>query len=86
MAGSKATGIDALFARLAASNERWTFGFWPEELAERLRQHRLYLLDDLGAAEYRAKVMGVRARSLVGYEFYHVTMAEVCGRSRACLE
>ena len=82
----QATGIDALFARLAASNERWTFGFWPVELAERLRQHRLYLLDDLGAAEYRAKVMGVRARGLVGYEFYHVTMAEVCGRGRACQE
>jgi methyltransferase (TIGR00027 family) len=73
----QAPGIDALFARLAASNERWTFGFWPGELAEYLRQHGLRLLDDLGAAEYRAKVMGVRARGLVGYEFYHVTMAEV---------
>jgi methyltransferase (TIGR00027 family) len=72
-----APGLDALFTRLAASNESWTFGFWPEELGEYLRRHGLNLIDDLAAAEYRAKVMGARARGLVGYEFYHVAVAEV---------
>jgi len=75
--GFEAPGLDALFARLAASNESWTFGFRPEELGEYLQRHGLRLIDDLGAAEYRAKVMGARARGLVGYEFYHVAVAEV---------
>jgi methyltransferase (TIGR00027 family) len=73
----EAPGLDQLFTRLAASNESWTFGFRPEELGEYLRGHGLQLIDDLGAAEYRAKVMGTRARGLVGYEFYHVAVAEV---------
>jgi methyltransferase (TIGR00027 family) len=73
----EAPRLDALFTRLAASNESWTFGFWPEELGEYLRRHGLHLIDDLGAAEYRVKVMGARARGLVGYEFYHVAVAEV---------
>jgi methyltransferase (TIGR00027 family) len=73
----KAPGLDALFHRLAASNESWTFGFRPEELDQYLLQHGLYLIDDLGAADYRVKVMGARARGLVGYEFYHLALAEV---------
>jgi methyltransferase (TIGR00027 family) len=73
----EAPGLDGLFTRLAASNESWTFGFWPEELGEYLRRHGLHLVDDLGAAEYRAKVMGTRARGLAGYEFYRIAMAEV---------
>jgi methyltransferase (TIGR00027 family) len=80
-----APGLDALFGRLAASNERWTFGFRPEELGGYLRQRGLNLIDDLGAAEYRSKIMGVRARGLAGYEFYHVAMAEV-RRANSCLE
>jgi methyltransferase (TIGR00027 family) len=75
--GFEAPGLDILFTRLAASNESWTFGFRPEELGEYLRRHGLHLVDDLGAAEYRVKVMGARARGLVGYEFYHVAAAEV---------
>jgi methyltransferase (TIGR00027 family) len=75
--GFEAPGLDALFTHLAASNESWTFGFRPEGLGECLRRHGLHLIDDLGATEYRTKVMGVRARDLVGYEFYHVAVAEV---------
>jgi len=75
--GFEAPGLDTLFTRLAASNESWTFGFRPEELGEYLRRHGLHLIEDLGAAEYRVKVMGARARGLVGYEFYHVAVAEV---------
>jgi methyltransferase (TIGR00027 family) len=72
-----APGLEELFRRLASSNETWTFGFRPQGLGEYLRRHDLRLLDDLDAAEYRAKVMGARARGLVGYEFYHVAVAEV---------
>jgi len=75
--GFEAPGLAALFTRLAASNESWTFGFRPEELGEYLRRHGLHLIEDLAASEYRVKVMGVRARGLVGYEFYHVAVAEV---------
>jgi methyltransferase (TIGR00027 family) len=84
----EATGLDELFTHLAASNESWTFGFRPEELSEYLQRHGLHLIDDLGAAEYRIKVMGARAHGLVGYEFYHVAVAEVGDTegADACLE
>lgn len=72
-----APGLKALFARLAASGERWTFGFHPEQLGEYLQQHGLSLIADLGAADYRSLVMGDRSRGLVGYEFYRLAEAEV---------
>jgi hypothetical protein len=67
------------------SNESWTFGFRPEDLAEYLRLHGLHLIDDLGAADYRIKVMGARAPGLVGYEFYRVGVAEVANPQGAAL-
>jgi methyltransferase (TIGR00027 family) len=79
-----APGLERIFNRLAASGETWTFGFRPENLSDYLLQRGLRLLEDLGAAEYRHRVMGRRARGLVGYEFYRVAMAEVI-RSKGTL-
>jgi methyltransferase (TIGR00027 family) len=75
--GFDAPGLKALFARLEASGERWTFGFDPERLGDYLARHGLRLIADLGAADYRSLIMGERSRGLVGYEFYRVAMAEV---------
>jgi methyltransferase (TIGR00027 family) len=75
--GFDAPGLEALFARLAASGERWTFGFHPDQLSDDLARHGLSLIADLGAADYRNLVMGERSRGLVGYEFYRVAVAEV---------
>ena len=83
LAGSfQAPGLKALFARLATSGERWTFGFQPSELGAYLVQHGLRLSADLGADDYRRLVMGERSRGLVGYEFYRVAMADVARNSR----
>jgi methyltransferase (TIGR00027 family) len=80
-AGFDAPGLKALFARLEASGERWTFGFDPERLGGHLARHGLRLIADLGAADYRSLIMGERSRGLVGYEFYRVAMAEVAEAS-----
>jgi methyltransferase (TIGR00027 family) len=72
-----AAGLKALFARLGASGERWTFGFQPDQVGNYLARHRLHLIADLGAADYRSLIMGERSRDLIGYEFYRVAVAEV---------
>ncbi len=72
-----AVGLKALFARLDASGERWTFGFQPDQVGDYLARHGLRLIADLGAADYRSLIMGERSRGLVGYEFYRVAVAEV---------
>jgi methyltransferase (TIGR00027 family) len=72
-----APSLGALFAKLRESSEPWTFGFRPEELPAFCATHGLRLVEDLGAAEYRAVAMGERARGLAGYEFYRLAVAEV---------
>lgn len=55
-------GLPALFARLEASGERWTFGFKPDELGNYLGARGLRLIEDLGAADYRlagAEIMAI---------------------------
>jgi len=42
-----------------------------------LRERGLSLLSDLGADEYRARVMGAESRRMQGYSFYHTVLAEV---------
>jgi methyltransferase (TIGR00027 family) len=71
-------GTARLFATLAASGERWTFGLDPDALADFLRERGLRLDEDLGAAEYRALCFGsARAAAMTGYEFYRIASAHV---------
>jgi hypothetical protein len=51
----------------------------PDRVAHYLEQRGLRLLADLGADEYRRKVIGPTARSIRGYGFYHVALAEIGG-------
>jgi methyltransferase (TIGR00027 family) len=76
----------ALFADAAAitrthrrAGEPWTFGMLPEAVADYLHKRGLRLVSDLGADEYRRKVIGPSAAKIRGYSFYHVARAEIIG-------
>ena len=76
--GSRAfAGAGEAIANVNASGEPWKFGLTPERLPVYLRERGLGLLSDVGADEYRMRVMGERGRHIRGYSFYHVVLAEV---------
>jgi methyltransferase (TIGR00027 family) len=66
-------GAEKLLHDLDKLEERWTFGFKPEELKGYLNKHNLALLEDMGATEYRQKYLPQRTEK--GYEFYRVAIA-----------
>jgi methyltransferase (TIGR00027 family) len=70
-------GTEKLFATLAAAGETWTWGIEPCALPEFLAQRGLLLEQDVGAEEYRRLYWGEHARSMRGYEFYRIAVAEV---------
>jgi len=72
-------GADKVIAKVDGSGEPWRFGLLPEQLPAFLRERGLSLLSDLGADEYRARVMGAESRDMQGYSFYHTALAEVPG-------
>jgi methyltransferase (TIGR00027 family) len=72
-------GADKAIAKVHGSGEPWQFGLLPETLDAFLRERGLSLLSDLGADEYRARVMGAQSRHMQGYSFYHTVLAEVPG-------
>jgi methyltransferase (TIGR00027 family) len=72
-------GAAAALRAVRRSGEPWTFGIHPDRVAHYLKQRGLHLLADLGADEYRRKVIGPTARSIRGYGFYHVALAEIGG-------
>jgi methyltransferase (TIGR00027 family) len=78
-------GTQRLFATLAASGERWTFGLQPAALADYLRERGLALERDVGANEYRELAWGDAARSMRGYEFYRIAAARVAGGASQAL-
>ena len=76
--GSATFSLSPNVARmLERSGEPWTFGFYPNELPSYLRVRRIELLQDLGAIEYGALVMGATESQMKGYEFYRVAVATV---------
>jgi methyltransferase (TIGR00027 family) len=66
-------GASQLLKDLEAIEERWTFGFNPEELSDYLQQYNLVLHEDSGASDYRDKYLPERPEK--GYEFYRVAIA-----------
>ena len=70
-------GSQKVITLVNASGEPWRFGLIPAQLSAFLRERNLKLLADLGADEYRAKVMGPQARTIQGYGFDHAALAEV---------
>jgi hypothetical protein len=49
----------------------------PDMVPDYLNRRGLRLLADLGADEYRRKVIGPTARPIRGYGFYHAALAEI---------
>jgi methyltransferase (TIGR00027 family) len=66
-------GASKLLKDLEALDERWTFGFNPEELSAYLQHYNFVLLEDSGALHYRDKYLPDRPEK--GYEFYRVAFA-----------
>ena len=67
-------GAEKLLNDLDKIEERWTFGFRPEELKDYLNERGWALLEDKGASEYRRKYMPQNTER--GYEFYRVAFAK----------
>ncbi len=72
-------GAAAVMRAVRRSGEPWTFGMRPDTVAGYLKERGLRLLADLGADEYRRKVMGPGVRQMRGYGFYHAALAEIRG-------
>jgi methyltransferase (TIGR00027 family) len=71
-------GTAHLLRSLAAAGEQWTFGLDPRRLAGYLGARGLELVEDVGAAEYRALCYGpAAAAAMRGYEFYRIARARV---------
>ncbi len=68
-------GTKKLFANLQKNEERWTFGFYPTQVADYLAGYDLHLVSDLNATDYRNKYMAEQSGLLAGYEFYRVVLA-----------
>jgi len=66
-------GAEKLLKDLEGIEERWTFGFLPDELSRYLSDFGLTLMEDSGATAYRQKYLPHRTEK--GYEFYRVAMA-----------
>jgi methyltransferase (TIGR00027 family) len=71
---SSFVGGKKLLKDLERLEERWTFGFLPEELPDYLNQFHFSLIEDLDATEYRKKHLPGRTEK--GYEFYRVAIAK----------
>ncbi len=66
-------GGEKLLTDLEQLEEKWTFGFLPEELPYYLKQFNMMLIEDMGATEYREKYVPNRMEK--GYEFYRIALA-----------
>ena len=66
-------GWDRLSLTLSRVGEPWSFGIDPERISAFLKERGLRLIEDLGAAEYRARYQ----QRDNGYEFYRAALAEV---------
>jgi methyltransferase (TIGR00027 family) len=71
-----APGLQSLLWALRQRGEPWTFGFAPEALPAYLAAHRLKVIVDLGAAEYRRRYWKSMPERGIGYEFYRIALAE----------
>lgn len=70
-------GADHVLATSRRAGEELTFGIAPTELATYLAARGLDLVDDTGAADYRASYYGASAERIRGHEFYRVAHATV---------
>jgi methyltransferase (TIGR00027 family) len=72
-------GAAAALRAVRKSGEPWTFGMHPDSVADYLNRRGLRLLANLGADEYRRRVIGPTAQQIGAYSFYYVALAEIGG-------
>ena len=70
-------GSQRLRSTLRNSDESWTFGIRPSEIADFLEHRGLRLVEDKCSIDYRAQYLGGSGAHLHGYEFYRVAVAIV---------
>jgi methyltransferase (TIGR00027 family) len=73
----KFAGANRLHATLSKVDEQLTFGMDPALMGDYLAERGLDRQWDVGAAEYRQRYFGEKARSMVGHEFYRTALALV---------
>ena len=74
-------GTQNLFRSLEKARERFAFGMQPSHVPGFLASRGFSLELDIGAAEYRARYFGARARAMRGHEFYRVALARAGRRT-----
>lgn len=79
-------GSDRLIRDVAGVGEPWTFGIDPQELSTFLSRRGFRLDEDLPADDYRSRYYGDSARSIKGYGFYHVAVAELVASQATVIE
>lgn len=75
----EAPGLIALLGELERRGEPWTFGFAPVNLRRYLAARGLTLVSDENAGAYRRRYWPDMPLRGMGYEFYHVAIAEKAG-------
>jgi methyltransferase (TIGR00027 family) len=68
-------GGPRLMHDLEKIEEKWTFGFNPQNLPDWCRNYGFALKEDQGAAQYCQQYMPERTTILEGYEFYRTALA-----------
>jgi methyltransferase (TIGR00027 family) len=63
--------------RVAGDGEPWLWGLDPAQLPAFLIDHRLELIEDLGADDYRARYWGEAGRRMRGFSFYRVALTQL---------
>ncbi len=70
-------GAVKILRTVQRSGEPWTFGLDPGDVPRYLAERGLTRVEDLGAAEYRARYLGGSGAAMRGYEFYRIAVARV---------
>ena len=73
-------GAQESIVTVGRAGEPFTFGFDPAELPGYVAQRGLALVEDVGAADYRARYLDPLGRHDKVSEFYRAALVEVCDR------
>jgi O-methyltransferase involved in polyketide biosynthesis len=74
-------GGELMMKEVRHRGEPWTFGLYPEAVAEFIGRFGLRLRENLGADEYRRQYLGGAAVN--GYAFYRIAVADVAATPSA---
>lgn len=76
-------GMEKLLREVDRQGEPWVFGIHPVELSQYLATRGFNLLEDVGAADYRARYLTPTGRVMDVFEGERVAVAEAAGSDEA---